>query len=277
MAIYAVGDIQGCYAPLRKLLDRVRFDPASDCLWCAGDLVNRGPDSLATLRFLKELGDSAICVLGNHDFHLLECVAGGRSYSQDTFNDVLEAEDRDELIEWLRFRPMLHHDAELNWCMVHAGLPPAWTLKRAKKRAARVEKLLRDDDWKSFCQWMNRGRFPEFEPVRGRMQKRLFAAAVLTRIRYCTQSGHMDWGIRSGSGGQDELPWFAHHKLAWRGDCRIVYGHWAANGLVANQPHVLGLDSGCVWGGGLTLARLDCEGLELVQQPCAAFQAIGAG
>lgn len=275
MAVYAVGDIQGCYDPLMRVLERVGFDPASDTLWCAGDLVNRGPNSLETLRFLKGLGDSALCILGNHDFHLLECVAGARQYSQDTFDAVLAADDCDELVEWLRFRPMLHHDEELGFCMVHAGLPPAWSLKKAKRRAAKVEEALRGEDWQKFCMKVHTGKFPPAEPQSGRMAKLLFTTAVMTRVRYCTPDGTMDWGIRSGVAGQGEDAWFAHNKLAWRGKARIVYGHWASNGLVVNQKHVLGLDSGCVWGGGLTVARLDCEGLELVQEPCPAFQQIG--
>lgn len=276
MAVYAVGDIQGCYDPFMRVLERVHFDPANDTLWCAGDLVNRGPKSLEVLRFLKGLGDAAICVLGNHDFHLLECACGGRQYSQDTFDEVLAADDCDELVDWLRFRPLLHHDEELDCCMVHAGLPPAWSLEKAKKRAAKVEESLRGDAWRQFCMRLHDAKFPPVEPEKGRIKKRIFTAAVLTRIRYCTPKGRIDWGVRAGVGGKGESPWFAHKKLAWRGDSRIVYGHWASNGLVFNQPHVLGLDSGCVWGGGLTIVRLDCEGMEMVQEPCPAFQQIGS-
>lgn len=276
MAVYAVGDIQGCYDPLMRVLERVHFDPAHDTLWCAGDLVNRGPQSLEVLRFLKGLGDSAVCVLGNHDFHLLECVSGARQYSQDTFDTVLAADDCDELVEWLRFRPLLHHDEALGFCMVHAGLPPAWSLKKAKRRASKVEQALQGDEWQKFCMKVHSGKFPPTEPESGRMAKLLFTTAVMTRVRYCTQDGVMDWGIRSGTGGMGEDAWFAHSKLAWRGkNARIVYGHWASNGLILNQKHVLGLDSGCVWGGGLTIVRLDCEGLELVQEPCPAYQQIG--
>ncbi|MDX8403238.1 MAG: symmetrical bis(5'-nucleosyl)-tetraphosphatase [Mariprofundaceae bacterium] len=274
MAVYAVGDIQGCFKPLKKVLKVVKFDPGKDQLWCVGDLVNRGPDSLKVLRYLKSLGDSCIAVLGNHDLHLLELVAGGkRLYDRDTFDDVFQAPDRDELIKWLRHRPLLHHDKALNYCMVHAGLHPAWQLKKIKRRAKKVEKILQSDDWQSFCQKLHHHDFPRIEPDKRGLKRMLFSTAVLTRTRYCTQDGVFNWGTRSGeSSTPEEKPWFAHSKLAWRKQCRVVYGHWAAKGLVIDQKHVLGLDSGCVWGGSMTLARLDCEPFELTSVTCEACQ-----
>lgn len=272
MAVYAVGDIQGCYAPLQQLLDTIQFDPETDQLWCVGDLVNRGPASLETLRFLKSLGDACICVLGNHDLHLLECASGGRSYARDTFHDVLDAPDRDELISWLRHRPLLHHDAALGWCMVHAGLHPGWSLSEAKRLAAGVEAELRSEHWRNFCFHLHHKLFPRTWP--GDEEARLiFTTAVLTRVRYCTGDGYFDWETRTGEPSlADEKPWFAHHSLAWLEDCRIVYGHWAARGLVTDQPHVLGLDSGCVWGGRLTAARLDGDTEAFTQVQCEACQ-----
>ncbi len=273
MAVYAVGDIQGCYEPLRRVLDRVEFDSELDQLWCVGDLVNRGPDSLQVLRYLKSLGDACIAVLGNHDLHLLEYATGGRIYRRDTLDELLAAPDRDELIEWLRYRPLLHHDKDLDWCMVHAGLHPGWNLKKAKSRAERVEARLQGDDWQHFCQQLHHTAFPASDPEKGDLKCLLFSAAVLTRSRYCTPDGLFNWEVRSGSPPTtDEKPWFAHQELAWRNQCRVVYGHWAAKGLVADQPHVLGLDSGCVWGGRMTLARLDCEVPELVSVACEACQ-----
>lgn len=277
MAIYAVGDIQGCYKPLRKLLKKVAFDPEKDQLWCVGDLVNRGPDSLKVLRFLKSLGDSCVAVLGNHDIHLLKLAAGAkRSSARDTFDDVLHAPDRHELIEWLRSRPLLHHDEQLNWCMVHAGLHPAWALKKAKRRAAKIEKRLRGDQWKKFCRKIAEADFPTLEPRKGRGGRTAFALAVLTYTRYCTRTGSFNWSTSSGRPDSSrQKPWFAHKRLAWRNETRVVYGHWAAKGLVADQNHVLGLDSGCVWGGRLTLARLDCEPVEFVSVKCDVCQTIG--
>ncbi|MFQ5582674.1 MAG: symmetrical bis(5'-nucleosyl)-tetraphosphatase [Mariprofundaceae bacterium] len=272
MAVYAVGDIQGCYNPLRRLLDKIHFNPASDQLWCVGDLVNRGPDSLATLRFLKSLGKSCLCVLGNHDLHLLERACGGRGYKRDTFNDVLKAPDRDEMIDWLRYRPLFHHDTALGWCMVHAGLHPDWTLKKTAKRARKIEETLQSNEWQVFCNHLHHAEFPSCEPA-DKLQRRLFWTAVLTRTRYCTQDGYFDWGNRAGEASTTkDKPWYAHDKLTWLGEAKIVFGHWAARGLVADQSHVLGLDSGCVWGGRLSAARLDGKKLKVTQVRCEACQ-----
>lgn len=276
MAIYAVGDIQGCYKPLKKVLKKVAFDPAKDQLWCVGDLVNRGPDCLKVLRYLKSLGDSCVAVLGNHDIHLLKLAAGGKRHSpKDTVSEVLEAPDHQELIEWLRHRPLVHHDPELNWCMVHAGLHPGWSLKKAKKRAARIEERLRGDKWKRFCRKLYNSPLPMHEPPKGDKDRVPFALAVFTYTRYCTGHGYFDWSVAVGRPPSwRQKPWYSHKLLKWKGDCRIVYGHWAAKGLVKNQPHVLGLDSGCVWGGRLTLARLDCDEPELTSVKCKACQLI---
>jgi len=260
MAVYAVGDIQGCYKSLRRLLDKVDFNPMKDVLWCAGDLVNRGPDSLKTLRFLKGLGDSCVCVLGNHDLHLLERSCGGRSYKRDTFEEILAAKDVDELLDWLRHKPLIHTDKKLGWCMIHAGLHPQWTMKETKKRAHAVEAVLRGDDWQRFCMHVHHAEFPACEPKDSGLHAMIFTTAVLTRTRYCTASGVFNWDVRTGeSENECDMPWFSHENAAWRKKYRVVYGHWAAKGLVLDQPHVLGLDSGCVWGGGLSLARLDVE------------------
>jgi len=276
MAVYAVGDIQGCYKPLRKLLKKVSFDPQRDQLWCVGDLVNRGPESLEVLRYLKSLGDACICVLGNHDLHLLEHAAGGkRSSNRDTIDDVLHAHDRHELIDWLRHRPLLHHDEELNWCMVHAGLHPEWSLETAKEWAGMVEEKLRGDKWEKFSRKFSRAHFPAREPKKGKRDRLFFALGVLTYSRYCTQHGWFNWGTTSGRPDSTrQRPWFAHKRLAWRDQCRVVYGHWAAKGLVTKHPHVLGLDSGCVWGGRLTLARIDCDKPELESVKCKQCQVV---
>ena len=277
MAVYAVGDIQGCYKPLKKLLKKVAFDPAVDRLWCVGDLVNRGPDSLEVLRYLKSLGDACVCVLGNHDLHLLEHAAGARRVSdRDTLHEVLHAPDAHELIEWLRHRPLLHHDEELNWCMVHAGLHPEWSLAKAKRRAQKVEKKLRGDQWKKFCRKLAKTKFPATEPLNTHGGRARFAVGVLTYTRYCTRTGSFSWSTAVGRPDSSrQRPWYAHKQLAWRGQCRVVFGHWAAKGLVSKQSHVLGLDSGCVWGGRLTLARLDCETPELTSVKCKVCQLIG--
>lgn len=243
------------------MLRKVHFDPQSDELWCVGDLVNRGPESLETLRFLKAMGDACICVLGNHDLHLLAVAANPEEHSNDSLAPILEAPDCDELIDWLRFRPMLHHDAELGWAMVHAGLHPHWTLEKAKRRAAAVEKRLRGEKWKKFCLKLLGKEFPVREPARNEKGRARFVTAVLTRSRYCTSEGRFDWKTRvGGPRGPRERPWFAFDRAAWSHDSCVVFGHWAAMGLVLDQRHVLGLDSGCVWGGSLTLAELGRHG-----------------
>jgi len=273
MAIYAVGDIQGCYDPLRRLLDAVSFDPEQDRLWCVGDLVNRGPNSLAVLRYLKSLGDACICVLGNHDLHLLGQAAGERAYRRDTLQEVLAAPDGDELVHWLRHLPLLHHDENIGWCMVHAGLHPHWTLSEAIRRASDIETTLRGDAWHEFCRMIHHQQFPDTDPESDGVIRQQFSLAVMTRARYCTADGRFNWETRAGEpSAAEEKPWFAHSSLAWRRDCRIVYGHWAAKGLVTDQAHVLGLDSGCVWGGKLTAARLDGETAVFTQVQCEACQ-----
>ena len=277
MAIYVVGDIQGCFQPLKRLLDQVEFNPEQDLLWCCGDVVNRGPESLEVLRFIKSLGDSCCTVLGNHDIQLLAYAAGGQSFRGDTLDEVLAADDAGELIDWLRFRPILHHDESLEWCMVHAGLSPLWSLADAKQRAADIEAILRSDDWGSFCTMLQQKSFAECEPDSD-SAARLFATAVFTRTRFCTAQGRFDWKHKTSEVNEAEVqPWFTHESAKWKRDCRVVYGHWAAKGLVANEERVLGLDTGCVWGGSLTLARIDSgSGRQLHATRCQASQPIGS-
>ncbi len=273
MATYVVGDIQGCFQPLKKLLAQVEFNPATDVLWCCGDVVNRGPESLAVLRFLKSLGESCICVLGNHDIQLLAYAAGGKSFKGDTLDEVLAADDAGELIDWLRFRPMLHHDEQLGWCMVHAGLSPRWSLDDAKQRAAEIEGKLRSEYWGDFCRQLQSTTFPTQDA--GPDDQSLFSMAVFTRTRYCQNDGVFDWTNKTAETDEAEIqPWFAHEDAQWKKACRVVYGHWAARGLVADEDDVLGLDTGCVWGGRLTMARLDGSAeIELFSQPCAGIKA----
>ncbi|HXH65173.1 MAG TPA: symmetrical bis(5'-nucleosyl)-tetraphosphatase [Mariprofundaceae bacterium] len=275
MAVYAVGDIQGCFDPLRRLLDAIAFDPAVDRLWCTGDLVNRGPDSLAVLRFMHSLGDACITVIGNHDLHLLTLAAGGATYRRDTMREVLEAPDAGELLAWLRHRPLLHDDEAMGFGLVHGGLHPAWDIGTAAMRAARVEARLRDESWPEFCLQLHHDAYPLRQPIANDgLEADLFSVAVLTRARYCTADGEFDWGNRAGPAQQTgQRPWFDFDEAPWRRQRRIVYGHWAAMGLVADRPHVLGLDSGCVWGGTLSAARLDGRWPPAVTQTaCPTYQ-----
>ncbi len=282
--VFAIGDIQGCFEAMRGALDEAGFDAARDELWCVGDLVNRGPDSLGVLRFLRDLGERCHAVLGNHDLHLLARAAGGRAFRGDTLDAMLDAPDADALIEWLRHRPILHRDARLGWMMAHAGLAPEWSLAAAQRRARRVEKALRGRGWRKFCLRLESRGWPVREPG-GPKGKLDFAAAVFTRVRWCAADGEMDWKARANGpedASRDWFPWFAHPAARWRKGARkkglrVLFGHWAARGLVLDHPDVLGLDSGCVWGGKMTVARLEAGGRFRIvaSRDCKAHQPIG--
>lgn len=260
MAVYAVGDLQGCLEPLQCLLRDVAFEPARDKLWLVGDLVNRGPQSLETLRFLYAIRESVVCVLGNHDLHLLAVAHNiERLKRGDTLREILEAPDRDELLDWLRQQKLLHYDAERNLAMVHAGIPPQWTLKKALKRAEEVEQVLRDDS-----------RLPLFldgmygnEPARWDSDLRGVARLrvitnYFTRMRFCTADGKLDLKSKEGldSAPPGYAPWFSHTGRKTRGQ-KLIFGHWASLEGRCDEPGVQALDSGCVWGNRMTLLDVD--------------------
>lgn len=271
--VYAVGDIQGCYKPLKELLERMNFNPQVDRLWSVGDAVNRGPDSLAVLRYLHSLGDRCTMVLGNHDLHFLSVAAGAPPGPNDTFLDVLESEEREALIDWLRHRPLLHIEGD--WCMVHAGLHPHWDLDEAVERAREVERVLQSNDWKDFCLRFRQSPLPALDPGNQGEERLRFNLAVFTHARLCTPQGRFNWKNRTGlhrEGG--EMAWYEFPDAHWRGRQRILFGHWAARGLVLDRSDVLGLDSGCVWGGKLSGIRL--QDARLYQVACPSCQPIGA-
>ena len=257
MAVYAIGDIQGCYEELRRTLDRAGFDPANDTLWCVGDLVSRGPDSLGVLRFIRGLGDTAVCVLGNHDLHLLALSAGNRKHDESGLADVLQASDREELLDWLRHRPLLHYDPALDFLMVHAGLPPEWDLKTARECAKEVEDVLRGPQHHDYFMRMYGNKPNRWDPKLSGMQRWRYTTNCLTRLRFCSTDGRLALKEKGPPGSQAEgrVPWFAHPARASRNQ-RIVFGHWSTLGYLADH-NVWALDTGCVWGGALTLLRLD--------------------
>jgi len=262
MSTYAVGDIQGCLAPLQCLLKQVNFNPAHDRLWVAGDMVNRGPESLETLRFLRGLGDSLSAVLGNHDLHLLALAYGHKTPSKDdTLDSILTAEDREEIICWLRQRPLIHTDSELNYTMVHAGIPPQWDLPAALKYSAEVESVLRDDNSVSDFLKLMYGNQPAqwHEDLQGQDRLRIITN-YLTRMRFCKADGELDLECKTSPEfpPEDYAPWFAFEKRLSRAN-KLIVGHWAALKGVCKAPNVFALDTGCVWGGQLTLLRLDDE------------------
>ncbi len=207
MAVYAIGDVQGCYAELLKLLDLINFNERHDQLWFTGDLVNRGPKSLQVLRFVKNLADHAVTVLGNHDLHLLALANGVDPHQgKDTVDDVLAAHDRDELVEWLRMRPLLYHDPFLNFALIHAGLPPQWDLEKARSCAAEVQEVLRSGKLRDFLNHMN-GNEPDrwVEAITGWDRLR-FIVNCFYRLRYCDSEGRVVMGYK-GAPGQRPVPY----------------------------------------------------------------------
>lgn len=267
MAVYAIGDIQGCYDPLARLLDELAFEPASDTLWLTGDLVNRGPKSLKTLRFVKSLGDSAVTVLGNHDLHLLALAAGQVDAGQRfaSLDRVLDAPDCEELIDWLRLRPMAHYDASLGTLLVHAGTHPDWSVEQTLSLAAEVETALRDDNYRALLRKMY-GNSPRqwSEQLTGKKRLR-FIINCLTRMRMLTHKKRMNYAYTGPPfrARKDLLPWFRFEPRAAQ-DTRIVFGHWSALGLIV-LPSLISLDTGCVWGGQLTAVRLDKKSPRVIQ------------
>lgn len=276
MALFAIGDVQGCLTELSWLLDRLRFDPASDRLWFTGDLVNRGPQSLETLRLIRSFGRAAISVLGNHDLHLLAVAYGvSKTKHRDTFGDVLRAPDRDELLDWLRHRPLLHEEG--GFYLIHAGLPPQWSLAEACAHAAEVESCLRGDRYGELLRQMY-GDWPDqwCEELRG-WERRRFILNCLTRLRYCHLDGRIDLKQKGRPGTQPPglLPWFAHPARRSRGEGIIVFGHWSTLGFYEGDG-VRGLDTGCLWGGELTALRLDGDEQRLsVPGRCGGYQRPG--
>lgn len=269
MAIYAIGDIQACFDELMQLLEVLHFDADRDRLWFTGDLVNRGTQSLEVLRFVKSLGDKAVVVLGNHDLHLL--AVAGRSAPlrpKDSFMDVLGAYDRNTLLDWLRHRPLLHHDARLGYTLIHAGLPPQWDLAAARACAEEAEQVLRGADANAFFQQMYGDQPRQWRADLAGAERLRFIINCFTRLRYCDAEGRLALRYKGAPGTQaaDVMPWFQVPGRKSAGT-KIIFGHWSTLGRYQGEG-IYNLDSGCVWGGSLTALRLDdgqwfsvsCEG-----------------
>ena len=273
MARYALGDIQGCHAELRALLRKLRFKPDCDQLWLVGDLVNRGPASLAVLRFVRALGGNAITVLGNHDLHLLAVAYGTdrRLRVDDTLQRVLAARDRDRLLDWLITLPLAHFDARHNDLMVHAGLPPQWSAAATIRNAAATAAALQKNPGHFLARMYGDKPDRWSRSLRGADRHR-FVVNVLTRLRYCDARGRVDLERKDNPGSlrsavraapTDMRPWFLAPNRRSAGT-RVICGHWSTLGLV-RKPGLLALDTGCVWGGTLTGADLDSN--RIWQQP----------
>jgi bis(5'-nucleosyl)-tetraphosphatase (symmetrical) len=259
MATYAIGDIQGCYQELCDLLTIINFDERKDQLWFAGDMVNRGPDSLAVLRFIKSLGGHHCAVLGNHDLHLLATACGSRPiHPKDTFQDILAAPDRDELCAWLICQPLLVSDDDLRFTMVHAGVASSWDLIMAKAHAKEVEAVLQSDKAEAFFQDMYGDDPDQWTDDLVGFDRLRCIVNIFTRMRYCSPQGKMILSFKGKIGTQPEgfFPWYEVKRLTR--ESRIVFGHWAA--LMGQTPRdhgVYALDTGCVWGGKLRAMRLE--------------------
>ncbi len=270
MAVYVIGDLQGCYDDLQKLLSELDFDIVKDHLWFAGDLVNRGSDSLQILRFVKSLGDRAVTVLGNHDLHLLAAFYTDiQLKSNDTLDMVLNAPDSEELMHWLRCRPLLHHDIDLNFSLVHAGIYPGWHMSEAKALAGEVEAVLQTGDYLSFFQNMY-GNEPSIwsDDLQG-MDRLRFITNVLTRMRYLTGNLTLDMtakGAPSKLKNTNVIPWFEFKQSAIKFN-RVAFGHWSTL-LTGQYGNCFALDSGCVWGGHLTALRIDKKSPRWFRHPC---------
>ncbi|MGO9038885.1 MAG: symmetrical bis(5'-nucleosyl)-tetraphosphatase [Steroidobacteraceae bacterium] len=271
MALYAIGDVQGCNTELGELLAAIGFSAERDQAWFVGDLVNRGPASLQVLRRVRALGDAATVTLGNHDLHLLAVALGcARMRGDDTLAEVLAAPDRDALLEWLLQRPLLHEDKALKLCLLHAGLPPEWDLQTAQDCARELERALRHNPEKLFKK-MYGDKPDRWDPgLRGAARLR-FIANCFTRLRYLDAHGRLALREKlapTRAKRRSLIPWFEAENAAWRGT-RIIFGHWSTLGFFRNED-VIGLDTGCVWGGSLTALRLDAPDAPPVRIQCTA-------
>jgi bis(5'-nucleosyl)-tetraphosphatase (symmetrical) len=268
LSTYAIGDIQGCFEPFMALLERIAFDPARDRLWLAGDLVNRGPASLETLRYVRGLGERAVTVLGNHDLYLLMVAAGAarKRGRDDTLEAILAAPERDELLAWLRCQPLMH--VEEGHALVHAGLLPGWTVARARALAAEVEAALQGPAATDFIHHMWGSQPAAWRDDLAGWDRLRVVINAMTRMRFCSPDGEMEFHTKGEVAAPPPgyLPWFEVPGRA-SADHTIVCGHWSALGLRV-EPGLLALDSGCLWGRELTALRLEDRAVFQVHCGC---------
>lgn len=257
MTDYAIGDIQGCYDRLRDVLDKVDFSPSRHRLWVAGDLINRGPSSLATLRYIESLGDSAVVVLGNHDLHLLAVALGGhQTRRKDTLADILDAPDHGRLVAWLRQQNLCVHDPARNLVMTHAGLPHIWTVEQALDCAREVEAVIRGDSASDYFAHMYGNQPERWDTALEGMGRWRVITNYFTRMRFIAEDGTLELAAKESADSAPEgyQPWFYFPR---NDDVRVVFGHWAALEGKTGSDRFVGLDTGCVWGGALTMMNLD--------------------
>lgn len=257
MTDYAIGDIQGCYDRLQGVLAKADFSPSRDRLWVAGDLINRGPESLKSLRYVESLGSSAVVVLGNHDLHLLAVARGGHALKKkDTLSDILDAPDHQHLLDWLCQQNLMVHDADRNFVMVHAGLPHIWGVEQAMGYAREVEAELRGPNASRYFEAMYGNKPERWDESLEGMDRLRVITNYLTRMRFIAEDGTLEFDSKESAENapQGFAPWFRYHR---NDDIRVLFGHWAALEGKTDSERYIGLDTGCVWGGKLTMMNLD--------------------
>ena len=280
MAVWAIGDIQGCFDSFQKILKKVKFDPKVDTLWVAGDLVNRGDKSLETLNYLYSIRDSIKVVLGNHDIALISAYAGVKK-SNPTIQPILDAPNVKELINWLRHQPFIHWDYKLGYAMAHAGISPQFDFGMSISYASRIEKKLQGRNYKAWLKHMKKISSNKFNSKARPLDIEKYILSSFISMRFCEKDGKLDFkqkgsptvtkGVYKGL-----YPWFACPTRR-SFPLKIVFGHWST--LVNDSPmnyyhdsNVLGLDTGCLWGNKLTMARLDTEEPVMIQMECKGCQ-----
>ena len=258
MATYAIGDIQGCFQSFQGLLKEVEFNPAQDKLWLAGDLINRGDHSLATLRFVFEHRAHIQCVLGNHDLHFLAVESGSRQPTKkDTFDELLNAPDRAQLVSWLKTIPLIHHDANLGFAMVHAGLPHYWSVSQAIEYGNEVSQFIQSDAAIEFFDRMYGDKPKHWREIDSPMERLRFITNALTRMRYCHTDGSLDLNCKAplAEAPENLVPWFALERKPLNAE--LIFGHWASLQGNCDAKNIHAIDTGCVWGSSLTAIRLE--------------------
>lgn len=268
MTTYAIGDIQGCFDDLQRLLHKLDFSPSRDRLWIAGDMVNRGPKSLDTLRFIRELGAEAICVLGNHDLHMLAAYYNPASHHRkDTILQIIQAPDCDGLIDWVCQQPLIHRDVQLGFTMIHAGLVPQWDIDKALACAEEMHVVLRSEHLYDFLDVMYGNKPKQWSDDLNGHDRLRCITNIFSRLRFCNDEGEMVLKEKGPPGSQPPgyLPWFEIENRKSK-DERIIFGHWSTLGDYQGH-NVFPLDTGCLWGGKLTALRL-AEHPEWIQVDC---------
>jgi bis(5'-nucleosyl)-tetraphosphatase (symmetrical) len=265
MSTYAIGDIQGCYQELLQLLDAINFDQAKDQLWFTGDLVNRGPESLEVLRFVKQLNENTIITLGNHDLHLIAVAENPENKkSRDTLDEILAAPDKVELLKWLRQLSLIHTDQDTGFTLIHAGLVPQWDLHKTMEVAQEAEAILKSDNFNDFLAVIYGSQPDQWSDDLAGYDRIRFIINCFTRLRYCNKSGKIDFEFKGAPGSEPKgiLPWFCIKNRKTKKE-KILFGHWSTVRLGNIEDfrkyNVYPMDNGCVWGGTLTAIRLDDE------------------